>query len=136
MEPERVQTERIASYRDLRVWQDAMSVAQRSDESTRGFPREEAFGMTAQIRRSAASIPANIAEGRGREATGSFVQFLRIAQGSLEELETHPIRSARVGLAPDGPVETLLSSCESLGRQMRALIRSPQRKSSGAGGVA
>jgi four helix bundle protein len=77
------------SYRDLRVWQEAMALAELCYRHTRDFPREELFGLTTQIRRAAASIPANIAEGWGRESTGAYLQFLRIAQGSCKELETH-----------------------------------------------
>ena len=120
--------EPISSYRDLRVWQDAMTLAERSYQLTAGFPRTEMFGLTSQIRRAAASIAANIAEGHGRENTGSFVQFLRIAQGSLKEVETHLILSERVGLADRAAVEPLVERCEALGRQMRALIRSLQRR--------
>ena len=77
------------SYRDLVVWQASMTLAEDCYRVTRRFPKEETFGMTSQIRRAAASIPANIAEGHGRESTGSFIQFLRVAQGSTKELETH-----------------------------------------------
>jgi four helix bundle protein len=119
----------INSYRDLRVWQDAMSLAEACYRLTREFPREELFGLTSQIRRSAASISANIAEGHGRENTGSFVQSLRIAQGSLKELETHLILSERVGLLPTAKLQTALAECESLGKMVRALIRSLQDKS-------
>ncbi len=76
---------------------------------TQSFPREEAFGMTSQIRRSAVSIAANIAEGWGRDGTGSFVQFLKIAQGSLKELETHLLLSERVGLVGVGKIAPLLA---------------------------
>ncbi|HEX2363780.1 MAG TPA: four helix bundle protein, partial [Bradyrhizobium sp.] len=61
----------INSYRDLRVWQDAMTLAESCYVLTGRFPRDELFGITSQIRRAAASIPANIAEGHGRESTGS-----------------------------------------------------------------
>ena len=74
----------VSSYRDLRVWQDAMDLAEAAFLLTRSFPKEELFGMTAQIRRAAASIPANIAEGNGREQTRPYIQSLRIAQGSLK----------------------------------------------------
>ena len=77
MEPEKFQ-----SYRDLRVWQEAMTLAEISYKATRNFPKEEQYGLTSQIRRSACSIPANIAEGYGRDSTGAYVQFLRVAQGS------------------------------------------------------
>jgi four helix bundle protein len=120
--------EAINSYRDLRVWQDAMTIAQDCYALTGRFPRQEAFGMTSQIRRSAASVAANIAEGHGRENTGSFVQFLRMAQGSLKELETHLILTIRVGLGTRDGTEAVIGRCEALGRQLRALIRSLQRR--------
>ena len=81
--------------------------------------------MTAQIRRAAASVAANIAEGHGRESTASFVQFLRIAQGSLKELETHVILAGRVGLATN--VEDVLEQSSVIGKMLRALIRSLQK---------
>jgi four helix bundle protein len=120
----------INSYRDLRVWRDAMSLAETCYRLTRQFPREELFGLTSQIRRSAGSIAANIAEGHGREHTGSFVQSLRISQGSLKELETHLILAERVGLLPAPGLQNTLMQCESVGKMVRALIRSLQDKSS------
>jgi four helix bundle protein len=90
--------DRIRSYKDLDVWQRSMALAEDCYRATVEFPREEIYRMTAQIRRAAVSIPANIAEGYGRDQTGSFIQFLRIAQGSTRELETHLILSGRIGL--------------------------------------
>jgi four helix bundle protein len=66
----------IRSFRDLVVWQKAMTLAAACYATTRQFPAAETYGMTSQIRRAAASIPANIAEGNGRENTGSYIQFL------------------------------------------------------------
>jgi four helix bundle protein len=120
----------INSYRDLRVWQDAMALAESCYRLTGSFPRDELFGLTAQTRRAAGSIPANIAEGHGREHTGSFVQHLRIAQGSLKELETHLILAERVGILSASESQVALTQCESLGKMIRALIRSLQDKSS------
>jgi four helix bundle protein len=94
---------------------------------TRSFPKEETFGITSQIRRSAASIPANIAEGHGRENTQSFIQYLRIAQGSLKELETHWLLAERVGLAEKTTTAEVIHRCESLGKMVRLLIRSLQQ---------
>jgi four helix bundle protein len=116
----------VNSYRDLKVWQEAMSLAVACYHLTRGFPRDELFGLTAQIRRAAASIPANIAEGHGRESTGSFVQFLRVAQGSLKELETHLLLPGEVGLSTQPP-DALLRRSGEIGRMLRALIRSLQK---------
>jgi four helix bundle protein len=84
--------------------------------------------LTSQIRRAAGSIPANIAEGHGRENTGSFVQHLRISQGSLKEMETHLLLADRVGIMPEQDLQPVLAQCESLGKMIRALIRSLQDK--------
>jgi four helix bundle protein len=118
----------INSYRDLRVWQDAMTLAESCYRLTRQFPRDELFGLTSQIRRAAGSVPANIAEGHGRENTGNFVQHLRISQGSLKELETHLLLAQRVGILPEAHLQPALMQCESLGKMVRALIRSLQDK--------
>ena len=118
----------INSYRDLKVWQDAMGLAESCYRLTAVFPKDELFGLTSQIRRSAASVPANIAEGHGREVTGSFIQFLRVAQGSLKELETHLILAERVGVVKHSQVEQALGQCDGIGRMLRALIRSLQQK--------
>lgn len=93
---------------------------------TRPFPRDELFGLTSQVRRAASSIPANIAEGHGREHTGNFIQHLRIAQGSSKELETHLILSERVGILVTSEMNPVLARCESLGKMMRTLIRKLQ----------
>ncbi len=118
----------IKSYRDLRVWQDAMGLAEHCYRLTHAFPREETFGLSAQIRRSATSIPANIAEGHGRENTQSFIQYLRIAQGSLKELETHLMLAERIGLVANAKIEGCLARCEELGKTIRSLIRALQAK--------
>ena len=118
----------IKSYRDLLVWQRAMDIAVLCYSVTRNFPRDELFGLTSQLRRSAASIAANIAEGHGRENSGSFVQFLRIAQGSLKETETHLILAGRIGLAKELDIKPALEKCEEIGRMLRSLIRAIQDK--------
>jgi|UniRef100_Q07NM4 four helix bundle protein len=105
-----------------------MSLAERVYRLTAKFPKDEIYGMTSQIRRAAVSIAANIAEGHGREHSGSFIQFLRIAQGSLKELETHLLLSSRVELVSTADVEPLLARCDELGKMMRSLIRSIQRR--------
>ena len=121
-------TEPINSYRDLRVWQDAMTLVQNCYVLTKGFPREEQFGLTAQIRRAATSVPANIAEGYGRDNSGTYIQFLRIAQGSLKELETHLLISERVSLTATSIIEPILAQCDSVGRMLRSLIKSIEEK--------
>jgi four helix bundle protein len=118
----------ITDYRDLDVWKEAMTLTVDIYEATRLFPREEMFGLTAQMRRAASSIPANIAEGFGRQQTRSFIQFLRIAQGSLKELETHIEISARVTLVTGEQADPLRVRCDRIGRMLTGLVRSLERK--------
>ena len=122
--PER---ERIHDYRDLNVWKDSMDLAVDIYTVTRGFPREETFGLATQMRRAAASIPANIAEGFGRAQRRSFVQFLRIAQGSLKELETHTVLSSRVRLLAEGQASDLGVRYAKLGKMLVSFVRSLER---------
>lgn len=116
----------INSYRDLVVWQTGMDLAAACYVATREFPRDEILGLTSQIRRSAASVPANIAEGYGRDNPGDYVRMLRIAQGSLKELETHLLLATRVGITADAATSPLLDTADHVGRMLRALIRSLQ----------
>jgi four helix bundle protein len=118
----------IKSYRDLLVWQMAMDLAALCYALTRSFPKDELFGMTSQIRRASASIAANIAEGHGREHSGSFVQFLRIAQRSLKETETHLLLAARVDLVAQQDIKPAIEKCEEIGKMLRSLIRAIQDK--------
>jgi len=90
-----MRSEVIRSFRDLEVWQMSMELTVAVYRLTRGFPREEVFGLSAQLRRSAISIPSNIAEGQGRLNTREFRQFLSIARGSNCELQTQ-LEIARV----------------------------------------
>jgi four helix bundle protein len=113
----------IQSYRDLRVWQLGMDLAADAYRVTKAWPKDELYGLTSQARRSSASVPANIAEGFGREASGSFVQFLRQAQGSLKEFETHILLAARVDLLDERTCARLLAQSEDIGRMLGALIR-------------
>ncbi|RZJ45132.1 MAG: four helix bundle protein [Brevundimonas sp.] len=112
----------VQSYRDLIVWQRAMDVAVATYELTRGYPRDELFGMTSQSRRAAASVAANIAEGYGRASKQAYINFLRIAQGSLKELETHLILAGRVRIARFDAIDPILSQAEEIGRMLKALI--------------
>lgn len=105
-----------------------MELAVMCYEVTKAFPREEVYGMTSQVRRAAAAVPANIAEGQGRESPGEFVRFLQIAQGSLKELETHLILASRVELATDREISPVLEQSEKVGKMLRALIRSIQKR--------
>ena len=118
----------ISSYKDLEVWQLAVTLAEACYRLTAAYPRDEIYGMTSQIRRSSVSIAANIAEGFGRDQTGQFIQFLRIAQGSARELETHLIIADRIGLPTGDPTTGPKDSCERVCKMLRALIRSLEHK--------
>ncbi|WP_280950554.1 four helix bundle protein [Pararhizobium arenae] len=113
----------IDSYQDLKVWQRAMDLAVECYDLTKVFPREEIYGMVSQIRRSSASVVANIAEGYGREATGAYVHHLKIAQGSLKELETHLLLSARIGLIDADRIRSAMVLSDEAGKMLRSLIR-------------
>lgn len=78
----------MKTYRDLIVWQKSMTLVLKIYKESKDFPKEEVYGLTSQIRRSAVSIPSNIAEGYGRNSTNHYVRFLKIASGSLYEFQT------------------------------------------------
>ena len=114
----------VESYRDLRVWQTGMDIAERCYRLTRKFPKSEAFGLTSQINRASSRIPANIAESYGRASRKEYLQFVRIANGSLKELETHLILSVRVGISDQAEVDEILELCAEEGRMLLNLMRS------------
>jgi four helix bundle protein len=126
-----VASDTVRSYKDLEVWQRAMQLAEDCYRATSEFPHDEIYGMTAQIGRAAVSIPANIAEGYGRDQTGSFIQFLRIAQGSTREIETHLILVGRVRLLRDDVRDSLLDDCERISKMLRSMIRSLEARTRG-----
>jgi len=120
---------KIASYRDLLVWQKGMDLVVRSYELSRRFPPSETYGLAAQIQRSAVSIPANIAEGHGRRHMGDYLHHLSVANGSLKELETHFLIAKRLGLLKGDDVELVLALSEELGRMLSGLARSLRQAS-------
>ena len=99
----------IRSYRDLKVWQRSMDLTVRTYELTRRFPAEEKYGLISQMRRAAASAPANIAEGQARRSKKGFLQMLGIARGSLAELETFVTLSERLSLIQSETSDSLLN---------------------------
>jgi four helix bundle protein len=117
----------IESHRDLIVWQKSMDLAVSAYRLTNSFPVDERYGLTSQIRRSCASIPANIAEGYGRESAGAYAQQLKVAQGSLKEFETHVELAHRIGLVEEPTLSMVLKSAEEIGKMLRSLIRAVER---------
>lgn len=107
---------RERSYRDLVAWQRAMDLAHDVHVAIRRWPREEQFGLTDQIRRAAASVPANVAEGQGRLGARELVQHLSIAHGSLCEVETHLQLAQRLSHIKAAECDPLLALADEGGR--------------------
>ncbi len=113
----------IKSYRDLIAWQEAMDLVAEVYHETRHFPKEETYGLTTQLRRCAVSIPSNIAEGQGLHSDGSFSRHLSIAHGSLCELETQLLLSARLGYLEAARLQELMTATSEVGRLIIDLDR-------------
>lgn len=111
-------------FRDLIVWQRAMTLVTGVYDVTRGWPREEQFGLTSQIRRAAVSVPSNIAEGRGRFGPREFLHHLSIAFGSLCEIETQLLIAERLAYSDPSTVRSLLDQTTEVRRLLRGLMRS------------
>lgn len=106
---------------NLLAWQVAMDYAHAVHEATKDFPADERYGLATQFRRSAVSVAANIAEGHGRASRREFARFLRIAQGSLKESETHARLAARFGYLSDGTLQRLLALSNRINRLLTGL---------------
>jgi four helix bundle protein len=118
----------VKSFRDLIAWQKAMDLVVEIYRATASFPRDERFGLTAQLRRCSVSIPSNIAEGHGRSGTREFLNFLSVAYGSLNEVQTQIMLAERVGfLLPECSVQ-LLDQCSEVARIVNGLRASLQAK--------
>jgi len=116
-------------YRDYEIWKRGRVIAKMVYMLTKRFPKEELYGMTSQMRRAATSIPANIAGGWGRHYLGEFIHFLRTANGSRTELETHLMISNDVGLCTMEEAQPIFDELTILGKQLLALERSLKRRS-------
>ena len=99
-----------------------MDLVEHVYSSTARFPSDERFGLTAQIRRAAVSVPSNIAEGQGRRSVHEFVHHLSIAHGSLREVETQCLIGARLGYIGEDECESLLAIASEVGRQLNGLM--------------
>jgi len=112
----------MQDYRKLKVWRKAHELTLAVYAATAAFPREEQYGLTSQIRRSASSIPSNIAEGCGRDGNAELRRFLFVALGSANELEYQLLLSRELGfLAPDTH-ETLSAAASEIKQMLSALI--------------
>jgi len=107
----------------LEAWSKAVELVTNVYRRTEGFPKEERYGLTSQIRRAAVSIPANIAEGAGRRSQKEFAHFLSNSQGSASELETELIIAHRLGYLDEASFSLLVSEVERIGRLITGLSR-------------
>lgn len=111
----------ILGYRELDVWRKAMVLVTQCYRATEGFPRSETYGLTGQLRRAAVSVPANIAEGQGRQHTTEFIQFLSIANGSLMELETHILIAVQLNYLEQSRADSLLQVSADISKMLSRL---------------
>lgn len=120
MSGERKAPSQTPRHYGLEVWREAMRLVREVYRLTASFPDEERFGLTSQMRRSAVSIPSNIAEGAARGGTQELLRFLRIARGSLAELDTQLLIARDLGFAPDG--RNVQDEIQLLAARLNALI--------------
>jgi four helix bundle protein len=118
----------VKNFKDLIVWQKAMDFTVEIYCETKCFPKEEIYGLCAQLRNSSSSIAANISEGQGRKTTRDFLRFISIAYGSLCESQTHIILSERLRYLSENVSNRLLKHAEEIARLLNALKDSLKRK--------
>lgn len=123
----------MKGHHKLKIWNQSIQLVTKTYKLTESFPNYELYGLTSQIRKSAVSIPSNIAEGAARNSTKEYIDFLSIAQGSCSELETQLIIAKNLGYeldieSPDN-IETILEKLNEISMMMTGLKKSLDRKS-------
>ncbi len=114
----------VKSYRDLNVWHKAMDTVVACYQITENFPKSELYGLASQLQRAVVSVPANIAEGHGREHMGEYLHHLSIANASLMELETHLLIAERLGYIEQDQLDEILFMTGAVGRMLWGLRKS------------
>ncbi len=118
----------LKNYKELNVWQKSYEICLKIFQITAKFPNEENYGLTSQIRRSAVSIPSNIAEGYGRKTTLDYIRMLYISYGSVCELEIQILLSGGLGFIDKGELDTAKKDIAEIERKLKALIKSLEHK--------
>ena len=113
----------VADYRDLLVWQKAFGLVKDIYTLTAEFPANEKYGLVSQMRRSAVSIPSNVAEGQARHSTREFILFVSHAEGSAAELETQLLISVELGYCRDGKAQAVLGGVTEVRKMLGSLRR-------------
>ncbi|MFZ5450204.1 MAG: four helix bundle protein [Thermodesulfobacteriota bacterium] len=114
----------VRSFKDLVAWQKSMALVAEVYRASQGFPKEEIFGLTSQIRRSAVSVPSNIAEGNARTSKKEFQYFLSNARGSLAELETQLLIAHQLAYINETAKNQMLDRLWEVGRIVNGLLSS------------
>ena len=118
----------ISSYQDLKVWQISMEITEEVYRLTQSFPKQEVYGLVSQSKRSALSVPSNIAEGHARDSTKEFLHYISIALGSLAELETQLILAQRLTYLERKDLDFILLKISEAGRMIRGLQKALKAK--------
>ena len=113
---------KVSSYKDLLVWQRSMDLVETIYRTTTKFPPVEQWGLISQMRRAAVSVPSNIAEGYGRQATGEYRHHLSMGRGSLLELETQVLLCRRLKYLEAADADALLAEIEEISKMLASLI--------------
>ena len=121
-------SEMLKNYKELNVWQNSYELCLMIYGITAEFPAEERYGLTSQIRRSAVSIPSNIAEGYGRKTTTDYIRMLYISYGSVCELETQILLAGDLGFIENSKLEIVKKNIAGIERMLKALIKSLETK--------
>lgn len=119
---------KISTYKDLIAWQKAIALVTTTYSLTKHFPADEKFGLVAQLNRAVVSIPANIAEGWGRESTKNYLQFLRTSRGSLMETETLFLISRNLNFITEKDYAETSKKIEEISKILQGLIKSIKQK--------
>ena len=118
----------LKTYRDLKVWQKSYELCLKIYRITGKFPKEEKYGLTSQLRRSAVSVPSNIAEGYGRKTAADYIRMLYIAYGLICEVETQILLAGDFGFIEKGESKIIKSNIVEVERMLKALIKSLENK--------
>lgn len=121
----------MADYKNLKVWQNAISLTMRIYDIVDKFPNYECYGLANQMERAAVSIPSNIAEGCGRQSDKEFYYFLHIAKGSMYELQTQLYIASGRGYMSDEDMEEINHMIDDLGKMISGLLRRVEERNPG-----
>jgi len=116
-------TEKINSYKDLKIWRNSIELVKRIYIITKDFPKDEVYGLVSQMRRCAVSVASNIAEGKTRQHTNEYIQFLYVALGSCAELETQVVIAKELKYISSVIESEIQSTTNQIGRMIRGLIK-------------